>query len=410
MRGQDDDYDEEQYEDDLTEDDPEDDDYEDDDYEDDSEDDEEDDEDARFRSLVGEEEEDDYDEDDDEDDAEDYDEEDDEDDEDEEEGEPGLDDMFYKEDEEDDEDDSEDDGEDDEEQAENLSEDQRAVYMNLSHAELGRLFHKKASEAGEKVDPEFTLAWIESGRDVETLIENGVFNYDSLMEKYIEAVETADPNRRVMPHSTDLEGWREVLYDNLKIPKSVEDYGDDPFAGIDHAQDEAVREEYRKQFHSDMLSMQAARSQMVREHESNMAMERELKQRTRDYKIQEQKIMKEAYGDAYSDRQKEVLEVLHKHGKDFMDEFKGTKVVHSSAFLTMMRNLIHSRVELPEKTPTDAVQNMTDEELVRHHETIRNSKEWSDEWKHGSALQQKAHQRYDKAYDAIWHERKRRNV
>ena len=313
-----------------------------------------------------------------------------------------LDDEF---DTEDDEEDGEKDGKEDDEEDDDL-------YENLSLTEGFQKLVKGANAKGEKVDKSFVIDAMEKNVSMKYLIENNIYNLGNMIdriEKY-QHLNGEDPEVVVYPDETDPEGRAKFDEEHRNVPLTADEYEDELFEGIDVgsgplSEDTQMVEKFRNYYHQQGFSREQARSDLESRQEEVEEFLEGAKLEMAEYKQENASVLKDALGDDYAKAMSRIKAVIKKHGKEFAEEFKGTKVLSSARLFLMLERMMQERYIIPEAEEVidqkPDFTKLSNNQIAALKKKIMANPAYADEKEYGTPAEKKRWKALDEKLEAL---------
>ena len=199
------------------------------------------------------------------------------------------------------------------------------------------------------VDETFVAEAARNGIDPQFLMDNGIHNLETYHTYTQELEKKADPNAVLVPPEDDEKAWEEFSEDVLLIPKSPEEYDDDIFdkTWLDEDGFEEDQAEMREWMHKVKLDQNQAQLVLDKFQESREIIDEQSIEDKKSYRLEQERGLKEYFGDDYRDIMRNNAAFLSKFGQDFIKEFKGENPLYSRALNMLLYNAMND-LEAPE--------------------------------------------------------------
>lgn len=223
---------------------------------------------------------------------------------------------------------------------------------------------EQAREDGEQISDEFAGLVARARMGAKVLSENSLYNMEDMVTHINALHERIDPNAVLVPDQEDVEGWRELI----GYPEDTDGYSSEIFEGT--FLEDRSREDM-KDLLDGALEHQFIPEQMsflvgILDNEREAFLE-EREEEEREYRLSNRMSLESFFGEEYEPIMKDVNKFFAKYGREFVDEFKGTKTMGSAALVKMIYNAMND-VSTPSKVSFNAfsksLNSLTDAQIL----------------------------------------------
>lgn len=220
------------------------------------------------------------------------------------------------------------------------------IYLAMKDDETWASWMDTAEEEGVEGVREFAVMAAREGVKPNDLSSRGIYNIKGFLEKISSEEAKTSDDAIILSNPNDPEAVAEFLETNFRIPKDVEGYDSKAaFQGTIFEEDEEARTALletaaQRRWSQNQLAEEAADRTI--QHEE---MDRRRIIEKNEYVSTQHELLKKIYGDNADEITKAAIQAMRSSsfGKEFIQEFKGEKVLSAAKLIAMVYDITHHK-------------------------------------------------------------------